>query len=120
MYTKPGDRLMGCVKCMGLKPGERLERLGPIYVIDVRREPLARMLEDPAYGRTEAALEGFPGWTGQQFVEMYLLNAGGTAAQMVTRLEFQYLDERGRVLPRREIAIYEPHEPAAYDPARPF
>jgi hypothetical protein len=85
---------------MGLKPGDRIERLGPIVITSVRREPLAAMLTNNEYGRTEAALEGFPGWTGQQFVELYLLNAGGSAGQMVTRIEFDYLDAAGRVVPR--------------------
>ena len=29
-FLKPGDVVMGCKKCMGLKPGEQLERLGLI------------------------------------------------------------------------------------------
>jgi len=103
MFLEPGQRLQGCVKCMGLRPGELIQRLGPIVVADVRREPLARMLEDIEYGRTEATLEGFPGWTGQQFVELYLKHAGGSAAQMVTRIEFDYLDAAGRVVPRRQL-----------------
>jgi hypothetical protein len=105
MFLTPGQRLEGCVKCMGLKPGERIQRLGPIVVVDVRREPLGRMLEEIEYGAAEAALEGFPGWTGSQFVELYLRHAGGSAAQMVTRIEFDYLDKRGRVVPRQIAPI---------------
>ncbi|QDT07976.1 hypothetical protein K227x_64060 [Rubripirellula lacrimiformis] len=52
-FLKPGDILNGCVKCMGLRPGEKIERLGQIYVTDVRREPL-NLIQDGA------AKEGFP------------------------------------------------------------
>lgn len=58
LNVKVGDKLMGCVKCQGIKPGEQIERLGLIVVTDVRRERLDCMLEEP-YGSTEAILEGY-------------------------------------------------------------
>ena len=89
---KAGDVLCGCVKCMGLRPGEKIERLGLIRVTDARRESLSRMATDYSYGRFEAACEGFPGWSGEQFVEMFCEEMGGPPDQEVTRIEYEYLD----------------------------
>jgi len=113
--VKVGDILNGCVKCMGLKPGEKIERLGQIRITDVRREPLDFMetcdglgerLTDvceviigntvnyPAdYVNIEAAKEGFPGLTGSEFVKMFCRHMGVDADQMVTRIEFEYLSK---------------------------
>ena len=44
-FLKPGDRLTLCEKVMGRKKGEPLVRLAEVEVVDVRREPLPRMLE---------------------------------------------------------------------------
>ena len=68
-FLKSGDVLNACVKCIGLKPGEKIERLGQIRVTEVRRESLYRML-DNLYGATESKAEGFPDKTGPEFVEI--------------------------------------------------
>jgi len=39
-FLKPGDHLTLCRKVMGRKPGDPLERLAEIEVVDVRRERL--------------------------------------------------------------------------------
>lgn len=83
--------LNGCVKCMGLKPGEKIERLGQIRVTDVRREPLELMLSRK-YGHDEAVLEGFPEMTGPGFVSMFVEHMGVRSSEEVTRIEFEYLD----------------------------
>lgn len=80
-----GTRLMGIVKGMGLKPGERVERLGEIEVVSVRREPLNAITD------ADAAREGFPRMTGAAFVEMFCRHQGGTPDQTVTRIEFKYV-----------------------------
>jgi hypothetical protein len=92
-FLKPGDRLMGCRKCMGLKPGESIVRLGEIEVVSVRFEPLARMTADAAYGREEAIREGFPEMTGGQFVEMFCLHmkVSEIYARTITRIEFRHI-----------------------------
>ena len=89
-FLKVGDILNGCVKCMGLKPGEKIERLGQIRVTDVRREPLNAMDIEP-YGSDEARKEGFPSMTGYQFVEMFCDHMGGKVDQSVTRIEYEYI-----------------------------
>lgn len=40
-FLRPGDRVWACRKCMGLKPGERIERLALLEVVIVLAEPLA-------------------------------------------------------------------------------
>lgn len=77
---------------MGLKPGEKIEKLATIRVVDVTREPLSEMVSSVGYGRAEARLEGFPGITGDEFVEMFCSHMGGDRDQEVTRIEFEYVD----------------------------
>lgn len=85
-FLKPGDVLNACVKCMGLKPGEKIERLGQIRVVKVDREKLSACTED------DCVREGFPDLVGVQFVKMFCEHMGGNADQIVTRIEFEYLD----------------------------
>ncbi len=85
LCLKPGTRLMGVLKAMGLKPGEKIQRLGEIEVVSVRREALSLTTDD------DAKREGFPELTGQQFVEMFCKHQGGTPDQIVTRIEFKYI-----------------------------
>jgi hypothetical protein len=91
--AKAGDVLMACVKCMGLKLGERVEKLCKIRVVSVTQEPLLAMIQDPEYGKAEAAKEGFPELDGQQFVEMFCRHMKPRAghATVVTRIEFEYI-----------------------------
>lgn len=90
----PGDRLTGCAKVMGRKPGEPLVRLAEVEVIDVRREPLSLLLTDPEYGAREVAAEGFPGMDPAEFIRRFFTVAQGVPAeQVVTRIEWRYLDE---------------------------
>lgn len=110
-FLKRGDILNGCVKCMGLKPGEQIERLGQIYIKDVRQEPLELMLSQE-YGNAEAIKEGFPDMTGRQFVQMFCDHMKTEASKDVTRIEFGYLPdyadgigdcERCGVAPMKEV-----------------
>jgi len=91
-FLKPGDVLNACVKCMGLKPGEKIERLCQIRVMDVRRERLS-LMGHRIYGKNEAAREGFPGMAGVAFVAMFCEHMGGSRDQFVTRIEFEYLED---------------------------
>lgn len=91
-FLKAGDVLNACVKCMGLKPGESIQRLWTIRVTDVTREPLSRMTETVGYGMGECCMEGFPKMTGSEFVAMFCKHMGGKPDQIVTRIEFEYVD----------------------------
>ncbi len=78
---------------MGLKPGESVERICQIRVVDVRREPLDAMDDiGGTYGDAEAVREGFPHMTGAEFVHMFVGHMGGPRDQDVTRIEFEYMD----------------------------
>ena len=83
-FLKPGDILNGCVKCMGLKPGETIERLGQIRVLNVRREPLHAITDD------EVWMEGF-NMPAHEFISMFCDHMGGDRYQIVTRIEFEYV-----------------------------
>jgi hypothetical protein len=85
---KPGTRLMGCKKCMGLKPGEKLERLGAIEIVSVRREPLNSIEMYPPSAR-EVEREGFPGMSADRFIEMFCQHMGCTPETEITRIEFK-------------------------------
>ena len=84
---KAGDILMGCEKCMGLKPGEKIQRLGLIRVIDARREVLFAITND------DVAREGFPGKDRKWFIDMFIREMKPKALHltMVTRIEFECL-----------------------------
>ena len=94
-FLNPGDIVNACVKCMGLKPGEKVQRLAQIRIVRTRIEPLSRMIQQPEYGASEAAKEGFPGWTGEQFVEMFMdhMPTKFGAGTLVNRIEFEYVKE---------------------------
>ncbi len=91
--VKVGDILMGVEKAMGLKPGEKMVRLGRIRVTEARNEPLQRMIDDPEYGKSEAAKEGFPEMSGAEFVAMFCKHMKVSSSFAPKRIEFEYVDE---------------------------
>lgn len=92
---KKGDILNACVKCMGLKKGEKPEKLCQIRVVAVRLERLSMMCERvyKLYGKEEAKKEGFPQMDGAGFVDMFCANMMCDSETKVTRIEFEYLEE---------------------------
>jgi hypothetical protein len=96
LHLKVGDQLRPVRKCMGLRPGEKLDVLrDPITVTSVRREQLRAMLDDVDYGFEECVLEGFgmhPDYRWPSaFVEMFCAtHRGCTPETVVTRIEFNY------------------------------
>lgn len=88
---KPGTLLSAVRKGMGLKKGENIERLCTIRVVDVRREPLKKMLSDYAYGVGECIREGFPLMLPGEFVGMFLGSHDCNVHEDVTRIEFEYV-----------------------------
>lgn len=86
--------LNGCEKCQGLKRGEKVNKLALIKTVNVRREPLCRMTDDPEYGKAEVIREGFPELTPEQFVAKFCKgHAGVTPDTIITRIEYVYMDE---------------------------
>jgi len=90
-----GERLNACVKCMGLKPGEQIERLALIEVVSVAQEPLYALMRDAEYGASEAAKEGFPRLSGEAFAAMFCehMRPLHGVVTPVTRIEFRYVEE---------------------------
>lgn len=69
--AKPGDRIQQVVKGMGLKKGEKVEKIHVIEVVTVQKEPLIYMIANPRYGKQECIKEGFPTMSPRQFVKMF-------------------------------------------------
>jgi hypothetical protein len=98
LHLKPGDRLMGCEKCMGRKPGEPLVRLGEIEVVSAHREPIRRMIKEIKWGQDECRREGFPHLNPYEFVTFFCESHGlkvgplGSTDAIITRIEFRYID----------------------------
>lgn len=94
----PGQILCAVKKGMGLRPGEKIERLGKIGIISVRREPLSAMLTDLDYGFFECIREGFPpphpnSWP-SVFAEFFCASHKGcTPDSIVTRIEFRKIGD---------------------------
>lgn len=82
---KPGEIINACVKCMGLKKGEKIERICQIRIVSTRPEPLGDI------SQADVILEGFPDWKPEQFVEMYCKHNKCTPETLVHRIEFEYV-----------------------------
>lgn len=91
LFAKVGDVCNGCEKCQGLKKGETVVKMGQHRIINTRREPLRRMIDDVEYGKSEVIKEGFPDMTPAEFVDMYCKYNGTDLNDDVTRLEYEYL-----------------------------
>jgi hypothetical protein len=88
----PGMLLQPVRKAMGLRRGEKVEKLGaPIRILNVRRESLGKMLRDAAYGARESRLEGFD-CGALEFVRRFCCTHDCEPEDMVTRIEFEYTE----------------------------
>lgn len=98
-FLKPGDKIMAVVKCQGLKKGEKVERIRPIEIVDVSREPLYKIdnadilkegflaLLNPDADLTQAASFRY------SFIDMFCdLNKCKPTTE-ITRIEFKYLED---------------------------
>lgn len=96
LFLKAGDILCAVEKSQGLGKGGKIKRLGMIRVVDVRREPLRRMTDDPDYGFDETRREGFPmphvKNLPSEFVSFFCASHKGvTPDSVITRIEFERL-----------------------------
>jgi hypothetical protein len=87
---QPGQRLRACEKCMGLKKGEKIKPLGEIEVVSVKREPLAKVVDE--YGQAECQREGFPDLRPEQFVQMFCKHMKCHPTDVVTRIAFRRVE----------------------------
>ena len=93
-FLRPGDLVEAVEKARGLRKGERVRRLATLRIVDVRIEPLARLLTDARYAEDEIPREGFPCWSRTEFVEMFCrVNRLAGPNVDVTRIEFEYVDD---------------------------
>jgi hypothetical protein len=90
-FLKVGDIVNACEKCMGLKKGEKVNKLKQIRVTGIRYEPLNMMVRDRRYGEKECKLEGFPYMEPDDFVQMLVDNYKCDPSKLVNRIEFEYL-----------------------------
>ena len=100
LFLKPGDLVQPVRKCMGLRPGEKIEKIcDPVRVVSVRRERLSRLIDDREYGRAECILEGFGDHElyrhPAQFAAMFCRTHKGCFTwSSVTRIEFEWAEGR--------------------------
>ncbi|MCB1622304.1 MAG: hypothetical protein KDI44_16375 [Thiothrix sp.] len=87
-FLKPGDRIQAVEKAMGLKKGEKINRLKLIEVVSTRSEPLNTITPE------DVIREGFPGWTPEQFVQMRVDHYRINPDRAVNRIEFRYCQEK--------------------------
>src|SRR3954447_25662596 len=82
-FLKPGDRLTLCRKVMGRKPGEPLDRIAEVEVVDVLREPLDAMPE------SDIELEAVPGMedvSADEWIAWYCGTFNARPSTPVTRI----------------------------------
>lgn len=91
---KAGEVIQAVEKGMGLRKGQRVNRLALLRVLNVRREQLNQLCCGYGYGVSEIAREGFEGEHSiASFVEMFRRSHKGcTPMSGVTRIEFAYID----------------------------
>lgn len=89
----PGQDLMACEKCQGIKPGEKVVHLGQIIVMSAWEERLDKMTSNINYGQEEVIREGFPDLTPAEFVAMFCKFNKCLPSQLVTRIAFCHAPE---------------------------
>ena len=91
-FARMGDVVRGCRKCRGLKKGEWIEVLGHHRFINLRWEPLCRMIDDPEYGAEEVIREGFPEMTPAEFVDFFCKTMKCKPSTIIHRMEYEHID----------------------------
>lgn len=84
-FLQNGDVVNGVRKAMGLKKGEKIEKLGQIKILSTRLEPLNAITQE------DVIREGFPNWTPQNFIDMLVKHYNVEPDAMVNRIEFEYM-----------------------------
>lgn len=87
---KTGDRFQQVVKGMGLKKGEKVEKIHIVEVVSTRAELLCAITAD------DCRREGFPDKTPEQFISMFMEHNADKCKKngrltTVNRIEFKYL-----------------------------
>lgn len=82
---KPGDILCAVEKGMGLKKGEKINRLGYIRVISTRAEKLCDITQ------ADCIKEGFPDYSPGMFMDMLQDHYGCEIYDICNRIEFEHV-----------------------------
>jgi hypothetical protein len=91
LQLRAGDYVQAVKKCMGLRPGEKLQKLCVIQIVNTYRQRLDRITQ------ADCALEGFPHMTPAEFVEFFCKSHKGcTPETIVTCIEFCYPPSTGQ------------------------
>lgn len=85
-HARVGDELRLVRKAMGLKKGEKVEDVARVRVTAIGSEFLRQISDE------EVAREGFPEWTADEFVEFFCSAMRCTPEDVVTRIEWEYID----------------------------
>ena len=86
-FLKAGDIVCAVVKSMGLKKGEKVERLGMIEIVSTRLESLFEITQE------DVVREGFPDWGPADFIDMLMTHYSAKPWHKVNRIEFKYLED---------------------------
>jgi len=90
-FLKGGEILNACVKCQGLKKGEKIDRICQIRVKSVRSEPLDAITDD------DVRREGFPNMTTGEFIDFFCDGHKGPNGKRISddhpvnRIEYEYI-----------------------------
>jgi hypothetical protein len=83
---RPGDRFWACVKCQGLKKGEKVQRIALLECVSNTRVPLDSITAD------DVRREGFPEMTPAEFVAMFCKHMLVGPSDPVNRIVFKYVE----------------------------
>ena len=85
-YLHSGTTIMACVKCQGLKKGEKVEKITPIRILNTAWTRLQTITPE------DVIREGFPEMTPAEFVTMFCREMRCTPETVVCRIEFEYVE----------------------------
>lgn len=84
-----GTLIQAVEKSQGLGKGGKVRKLGVIRIVSVRAERLGKLLDHPR----DVVAEGFPDLSPEQFIEMFCEHNGCRPSDLVTRIEFEHVEE---------------------------
>ena len=91
---RAGQLIQQVVKGMGLKKGEKVEKLHVVRIVSARWEPVNAITQE------DVIKEGFPTWTPEDFIRFYCTAHGIVRGALCNRIEFEYVD-----MPSLEIVL---------------
>jgi len=83
---KVGDILWAVEKAMGLKKGEKINRLGKIQITGVRQEALNRVTDN------DLTKEGFSKMSKQDFIALITRRYGSAPSDPINVIDFEYIE----------------------------